>query len=87
MSFPSASCSKRKSQICLLQKVNIQILDWPKQCEDNQGWIRGEGNIIETQPVVDLLDSNLNDELAKNGKGVDFEESSEFEEDDKDTEV
>lgn len=94
--FSSVSCSKRKSQISLLQKVNIPSLDWSKQREDNQGWIQGEGNIKETlwpkgkslpQPVVDLLDANLNDELAKNGEGVGFEESSGFEENDKDTEV
>ena len=69
------------------------MLDWSKSCEDNQGWIRGEGNIIEPlwakgrnlpQQVVDLLDSDLNNELAENGEGVDSEESSDFEEDYKD---
>ena len=43
-SFPSILCSI----ICLLQQVNIPILDWPKPFEDTpQGWIRGERNIIE----------------------------------------
>ena len=72
------------------------MLDWSKSCEDNQGWIRGEGNIIEPlwakgrnlpQQVVDLLDSDLNNELAENGEGVDSEEPSDFEEDYKDVEV
>ena len=68
-------------------------MDWSKSCEDNQGWIRGEGNIIEPlstkgrnlpQQVVDLLDPDLNNKFAKNGEGVDSEESSDFEEDYKD---
>ena len=70
-------------------------MDWPKSCEDNQGWIRGEGNIIEPlstegrnlpQQVVDLLDPDLNNKFAKNGEGVDSEESSDFEEDYEDME-
>ena len=71
-------------------------MDWPKPCEDNQGWIRGEGNIIEPvwtkgrnlpRQALDLLDSDLNDGLAKNGEGIDSEESSDFEEDYNDMEV
>ena len=70
-------------------------MDWSKSCEDNQGWIRGEGNIIEPlstegrnlpQQVVDLLDPDLNSKFAKNGEGVDSEEFSDFEEDYKDME-
>ena len=70
-------------------------MDWPKPCEDNQGWIRGEGNIIEPlstkgrnlpQQVVGLLDSDLNNKFAKNGEGIDSEESSDFEEDYEDME-
>ena len=62
----------------MLQKVNIPILD----CDDNQGWIWREGNIIEPlwtkvtilpQPVVGFLDLDLNNELAKNDERTDFE--------------
>ena len=30
-----------------VKKVDIPVLDSPKPCEDKQGWIRGEVNIIE----------------------------------------
>ena len=79
----------------MLQKVNIPIFDWPKPCENNQGGIRGERNIIEPlwtkarilpRPVVDLLDSELNNELANNDQVADFEQSCDFKEDDEDIE-
>ena len=78
------------------KKLIFQVWISPSNLRTTKAEFGEKKNIIETlskqkhfgrKYYRNTLDANLNDKLAKNGEGVDFEESSGFEEDDKDTEV
>ena len=75
------------------KKANVPIFQKPKPYEDDQGWIRGERTGIEPlwtkgsvlpQSIIDLLDTEGNDEDVNSDDEV--EESPDYESDDDDVE-
>ena len=49
-------------RIACYKKAHILIFERSKLCDEDQGWVRGETNIIEPQLVIDLLATDNNDE-------------------------
>ena len=81
-------------RVSFYKKAHIPIIEYPKSFDEDQGWVRGEANIIEplwtkgsilTQSRIDLLDTNRSDEEEADDEiNLDVSSDDEIEDDDND---